>query len=323
MSRCAGGAVSVTGARGAPVFSAGGHCFTWQGVIEAARASGEWVALQRQVVQMLARERDLATTDRLPTLTEVRLAANEFRHRRNLLSADELEEWLARRDITIEEWRAEMRRSLLEPLDRPLDAPPEAIAVERSSWVHAVCSGKLAGYARALAEGVAVHLREHPLTLKPAELAALPAERGRFCAAQLSEPKLAEEARNNLIGWTRLDCRVLIHSDEMVVREAALCVTQDGRELADVATDAGAELRELSCFLEDAEPALRARLLPARPGELIGPLISGDDRLLVAVLRRTPPTPGDPAVQRRAGKAIMRRALAAEVSRRVTWHEHL
>jgi hypothetical protein len=100
-------------------------------------------------------------------------------------------------------------------------------------------------------------------------------------------------------------------------------VTQDGRELADVAVDAGLELRELSCFLEDAEPALRARLLAARPGELIGPLVSGEDHLLVAVLHRTPPTPGDPAVHQRAGEAITRRALAAEVSRQVSWHEHL
>jgi hypothetical protein len=315
--------VSVTGARGAPVFSAAGHCFTWQMVIEAARARGDWGALQRHVVRMLARERDLATTDGLPTFTEVRLAANEFRYQHNLLSADELEEWLARRDITMDEWRAEMRRSLLEPLDRPLDAPPEAVAVERSSWVHAVCSGKLAGYARALAEEVAVHLRENPSMLMPAELTALPAERERFCAAQLSESKLAAEVRNNVIGWTRLDCRALIHRDEMVVREAALCVTQDGRELADVAVDAGAELRELSCFLEDAEPALRARLLAARPGELIGPFLSGEDHLLVAILDRTPPIPGDPAVHQRAGETIIRRALAAEVSRQVSWHEHL
>jgi hypothetical protein len=178
------GAVSVTGARGAPVFSAGGHCFTWQVVIEAAQARGDWWALQRHMVRMLARERDLATTDGLPTFTEVRLAANDFRYQHNLLSADELEEWLARRDITMEEWRAEMRRSLLEPLDRPLDAPPEAVAVERSSWVHAVCSGKLARYAQALAEDVAVHLREHPLTLTPAELAVRDAGRtraGRRC----------------------------------------------------------------------------------------------------------------------------------------------
>ena len=70
------------------------------------------------------------------------------------------------------------------------------------------------------------------------ELARLAQEREQFCAAQLREPVLAAEIADNKVGWTRLDLMRLIHRDEMVVREAALCVRMDGRELAAVAADA-------------------------------------------------------------------------------------
>jgi hypothetical protein len=63
-----------------------------------------------------------------------------------------------------------------------------------------------------------------PLTLAPDGLAGLPEKRERFCAEQLRQPVLANEISDNQVGWTPLDLRCLRHRDEMVVREAALCV---------------------------------------------------------------------------------------------------
>ena len=310
----------MTSALDTPVFSAGGYRFTWVEVIDAARVRGDWATLQRYVVGQLARERDLSVVGALPTSAETRAAANEFRYQLNLLSADELQEWLARRDISPEEWMAEMRRSLLEPAE-PVTAPsPEA--VDRVSWVHAVCSGKLFQYAETLAEEVAVHLSEKPLTPPLEALATLGRGRDRFCTAQLHERALAAEIENNKIGWTRLDLRVLIHPDEMVMREAALCVRLDNRELADVAADSGAQLDDVSLLLDDAEPTLRTRLLAASSGELIGPLATKTGHRLVLVLARIPPSMDDPVVRCRAEKAVINRALAAEVNRYVNWHEH-
>jgi hypothetical protein len=311
----------VTSARDTRVFSAGGYRFTWVEVIDAARIRGDWTALQRHVAGLLARERDLSAYGALPTSAETRSAADDFRYQRKLLSADELEEWLARRDISVEQWMAEMRRSLLEPTNANAEESPEGF--ERISWVHAVCSGKLAQFARTLAEEVAVHLTEQPSTAPGKDQSALPRGREQFCAAQLREPALATEIRNNKIGWTRFDLQLLIHPDEMVVREAALCVRLDGRELADVAADAGAQLQDVSLLLDDAEPALRTRLLAADPGELIGPLATGADHRLLRVLRRIPPSLDDPAVRRRAEETVIDRALAAAVNRHVNWHEHL
>lgn len=311
----------MTNARNTPVFSAGGHCFTWVEVIEAARARGDWAALQRHVLAVLARESELAATNELPSAVRVQAAARQFRYRHNLISADDLEEWLSRRDITIDEWIAEVRRSLLEPAADVSLSSPEA--VERADWVHAICSGKLAAFAKTLAEEVAVHVSEQPLTLARDELAALSEKRERFGAAQVVESTLAREVRDNNVGWTRFDLQYLVHADDMVVREAALCVRLDGRNLGDVAADVGVPLHETSLLLEDAEPVLRTRLIAASPGEVVGPHATESGHQLVHVVRRVPPTLDDAGVRRRAEEAITRRALAAQVNRHVNWHEQL
>lgn len=311
--------MSLSTVHSARVFSAGGHCFTWVEVVEWVRARGEWAALQERVAGLLARERELAATSALPTAAEVQAAADNFRDRHQVLTADELEQWLERHDVSVEEWKGEMLRSLLEPVGDTSAMPPDV--VERACWVHGICSGKLAAFARTLAEEVAVHLRDQPLTLAPAGLAELPGKRERFCADQLRRPVLANEITDNQIGWTRLDLQWLIHHDEMVVREAALCVRLDGRQLADVAADASAELHEASVLLDDVEPALHTRLLTARPGELVGPVATGRDHQLVLLVRRVAPSLDDPAVHRRAEETVIKRALAAEVNRHVNWHE--
>ena len=313
--------MSVENARNRPVFSAGTHSFTWIDVIEAARARGDWAALQREVVALLTRERELAAADALPSGLQVKAAATEFRYEHNLVSADELLEWLDQRGLSVDEWMAEMRRSLLQPAEPESTVPPDVL--ERASWVHAVCSGRLAEYARMLAEEVAVHLSEQPPTLAPEQLGALSEKRQRFCEAQLDESALDAEVRNDDGGWTRMDLQYLKHHDEMVVREAALCVRLDGRELVDVGKDAGAEMWETSVLLDDAEPMLRTRLLAASVGELIGPLATETDHRLVLLVRRLSPTLDDPVVRRRAEQTINRRALAAAVNRHVNWHEHL
>jgi hypothetical protein len=125
------------------------------------------------------------------------------------------------------------------------------------------------------------------------------------------------EINYNKLGWTHLDLRVLIHHDQMVVREAALRVRMDRRELADVAADAGVRLRERSLLLDDAEPALKTRLLAAAPGDLIGPLATASDDRLMLVVRRVPASLDDAMVRRRAQETPINRALSAEVNRYV------
>ena len=99
--------MTVASATDTPVFTAGGYRFTWVEVIEGARVRGEWAALQRHVAGLLSRERELSAVGALPSGAETRTAGNGFRYQLNLLSADELEAWLARRNISVQEWMDE------------------------------------------------------------------------------------------------------------------------------------------------------------------------------------------------------------------------
>ena len=99
----------VSTALSARVFSAGGHCFTWAEVVGFASARGEWAALERRVVALLVREQELAAAGALPDAATMQAAADSFRDRYNVLTADELEQWLARNDVSLQEWKGEMR----------------------------------------------------------------------------------------------------------------------------------------------------------------------------------------------------------------------
>lgn len=300
-----------------PVFTAGERCFTWSDVIDAAQARGDWAQLQREERGLLARDRQSAATDSQPSDDEIRAAAVAFRYRRRLLSGDELNAWLQAAGITLSEWTTEMRRSVLEPASA--DVPVNDTELERDTWVHAVCSGALGEYANRFAEEVAVHLGEQQAV---DDLAGLSAGWERFCRDRSHDSALTAEIESNKMNWTRTDLHRLIHDDEMVVREAALCVRMDGRTLAEVSVDAGAALEETSTALDDAEPALRSRLIAARDGDLIGPLRIGEHYELALVVRRIAPRLDDDAIRTRARKTVVERALAAEVSRQVNWHWH-
>lgn len=313
--------MSVTDVRDGPVFGAGGRSFTWVDVIDAARARGDWAALEGEVAGLLAREDELAATGALPDNARTRLAGNEFRHDHHLLTADEMMDWLSRRDISLDEWTAEMGRSLLDPTEN--QAPPAADRLERACWVHAVCSGKLQTYARTFAEEVAVQLSEQQTMPPSIDRAGLAAARERFCRGRLTEAALAAEIDNNVIGWTQLDICCLAQRDEVVAREAALCLRVDDRELADVAADVGVELRAISLLLDDAPPALHTWLIVAGPGEIVGPVAVGAEYWLARVERRVPPSLDDAVVRARAATTIAEQALAAEVNRHVNWHEHI
>jgi hypothetical protein len=302
-----------------PIFSAGERCFTWVDVIEAARARGSWTALQHELLCLLARESELATAESLPSKADVRSAGNDFRYRLNLLSADEFQGWLASNDVTVAEWVGEMRRSLLEPADSQSRLSGDEL--ERATWVHAVCSGELANLARLFAEEVAVHLRNHS-NVTPCDFARLAGQRDQFCAEQSQEPALAAQVESHQLEWTAFDLTVLTLRDEMVAREAAMCVKLDGRSLPDIAAAAGAQLHEDRVLLDDVETSLRTRLIGAYPGDLIGPVDVGRQYDVVLVVRRIAPKLQHHEVRRRAAELVISKALAAEVNRRVNWHEH-
>ena len=276
--------LAVSGVLGRPVFSVGRRQFRWADVAEPL----DWKALTRPAAGPVA-EADL------------RDAEARFRYERSLVAAEEMEAWLDRWELSIGEWRDYLRGALP--------------AGDRAAWVSAVCSGALEQAAQELAaKAAAAEALGEPDLDRAYE---------RFVAEAVTAEALGSILETRRSDWIRVDCRTLVFPAEAAAREAALCVRDDGMALAEVAAQAGVEMREHALYLEDAGDELGNALLSARTGELLGPLPLADRFALVLVDDKVEPTLDDPEILRSVQEAARRRAIEREVVNRVTWHERV
>jgi hypothetical protein len=295
--------LAVAGVLERRVFSVGGREFRWSDVADTA----DWDDLRRTAGNGLA-----ALAAAPPTDGEVQEAGARFRYDRNLVAGEEMEAWLRRWELTVQEWRGYLARTLA----RGRAGTAEAVEPdERAVWAEAVCSGTLERLAQELAARAAAAqaLGEDDLDRAFA----------RFVADAQDHRTLESLLEIRKADWLRVDCRTLVLDSETAAREAALCVRDDGMALAEVSAQAGVAMREHSLYVEDAADQLGKALLSARTGELLGPLPLADRYALVLVDGKVEPALDDPEILRRVQEAARRRAIEREVVSRVTWHERV
>jgi hypothetical protein len=279
--------LAVSGVLERPVFTVGRRQFRWADVADRL----DWEALKRSASVPPSGVSEAELTD----------AEARFRYERSLVAAEEMEAWLDRWELTVGEWRDYLRGTLARD--------------ERAAWITAVCSGTLERAAHELAaKAVAAEATGEPDLDRAYE---------RFVSDAVTPEALRSLLDTRKADWIRVDCRTLLLQTEAAAREAALCVRDDGMALAEVAAQAGVEMREHSLYLEDAADELGKALLSARTGELLGPVPLADRFALVLVDDKVEPTLDDPEILRRVQEAARRRAIEREVVNRVTWHERV
>jgi len=256
---------------------------------------------------------------------EVREAAKHFRYSRNLLAADELEEWLGRWGMTRSEWLASVRRSLLRSKwSNELEAveeqhPVDAALIAAVIRIEGICSGAFEHVARKLANRAAAAaavgtVAEGPLALDEAF--------DRFKVEEVSVRAVEKELERRRLDWIRIEGEALTLHEEDVAKEAVLSI-RDGMSFEEVAKQAGVAPQALSRYLDDAETELQPLLLSAEEGTLIGPVQIGEVFLLLRVQGKRPPATSDLDVVDRAEAALLNRAVDREVHQRVRWLERL
>ena len=322
----------------ATVFVVDGVAHTWADVLTAARWWGEDVALDREARAGLSCEREADAAGAGPDRATVRAAARTFRYSHRLISAEELEAWLARWRLTAGEWLAWLRRRVVLETQSPAGdqraVDPEDVAAVR--WPTAVCSGRLSAWARELARrsAAAAAVGRMPAAGLPDEtrLALLDAALADFREQSATPQAVQRLVATRWLDWSRIDCSWVELASTDAGDEARLCVEHDGRDLQAVAALAGAVASQRRLWLDDVPAALRQPLRSARDGELIGPVVI-DDRTDVLPLRclrtfvlvqlhtRTAPDPEDPEVLARGRAAVADRELQVQVHSRVRWHE--
>lgn len=288
-----------------PAFFVDDTAYSWGDVLLSAELRGTFARLTEETKLGVAAARRTTVEPEA-----VRAAAAQFRHGRGLLSAEELEAWLARWRIELGEWTEHVRRGLLlERRGAELEPAAEDAEVARAVAVDAACSGFLEREARQLASAAVLAAGDaHGI----AEIVASAAD-ARAALGRASDVEREIELR--ALEWTRIDAELLELADMDAAGEAALCVRVDGRSLEDVAADCGVPLQRRAVYLEDAEH----ELLGARAGDLVGPVARDGGYLLVHVLERTPPSADDPELRRRAESYLVDRAIERELEKRLRW----
>ncbi len=342
----------------ANVFSVEGEPYSWRDVILSAVLRGDWRAAERRARQGAACARLAeASGAGLPT-GALEAAGSEFRYAHDLVTAQSMEEWLARNGVTVQEWTACLRRNLLRArhsgnIEEPVRTYPisheDAV---RLTLVDAVCSSELATWAHALAERAAAHaylqggvapasadvaqagspepVDSSALTVlwgdDPTLLAAAVRRLRRldeslqgFRTTLVTERAVQDYISTRQLDWVRFDCRVMAFPNAGMAAEAALMLREDGERFTSVYQVAHTEPRAAQFFLDQIEEAMRDHFLGSRPGDLIGPVHVDNEFVLYQVEEKVLPTIRDADVRRRAEDGVLSTALDQQLERRVKW----
>lgn len=307
--------------------------FGWGEIVLAAETWGEWRPFFEATRQSLSCLRHAAKTGHMPDTFETREIANAFRYARNLISADEARNWLSRRGLTVEEWMDYLRGQMLrERWSNKLEAILAGNLVSDAEVVrvihcHAVCADKLNEWSLKLAGRAAIAASSGLFETAPVpsirsskELvrrieAEFQLQRQRSVTLKLIESKIADHR----LDWIRVDSRYIWFGEERIAREAALCVTDDGLTLEEVAHDAHAIVQQWSFFLDEIEPGTRPRFLAARKGDWLGPIKMIEGFPLFSIVGKRMPAADDVEIRNRAEEAIIAGMMEQAIDERVTW----
>jgi hypothetical protein len=300
--------------------------FDWSDLVVAARWWGDWSRIAHDANSALLSIERARASGLVLDGPEFDAEAHRFRYARHLLSADELERWLAERGLDVPRWFDYVRGVVLSgPPEGSRPALASGSVAPDALWTHAICSGALGRVASRLANRTAVAVAAGESLpagrLSGAQVGELDLGFDRFCARSAHTSALIRALDRHREAWTHVDLRWLVTPDLHVAREVALGVRVDGRTLAEVADHAGLACARRRLVLEQVEEPLRASLLGAGRGELIGPLSMAGAHAVVEVLDRRAPSLDQPHVAERARRAAIERAVEREIAERVTWHE--
>ena len=310
-----------------PCFAVDGEVYQWPDVFAYAKTSGRWADLVQSARAGVAcaMHADASPTEeeRLEALVDA--AGDEFRYARDLLTADEMEAWLAERGLTARTWLESVRRRVLlelwaeqvddlvarySPTSEDVDAALASDMVCEDG--HRALAERFAAVAAAAAAGGGVSPDED-------RYAALRAAAERFRATAVTDEALRREISSHQMDWVRIDCRAVEFEDQAEAREAALCLREDGLPLEEVAEAAHVSVGALSFYLDEIDTEERSRFLAAHSGSVIGPIPVEDVHILYHVDAKVMPSVADPAVHERASAIISSRAVEIEAQQRVQW----
>ncbi len=292
--------------------------------------TGAWPDFEADVADGLALER--ARPGAVPD-DEVEAAVVDFRRGRRLISGAETATWLSERGLRLADVRAVLRRNALRARPGRADrAEPDARLVP-VLWPEAVCAGILTACADELrawhtaADAVEVDDAANdvpdcdavvalaPLSTaevrgRTSALASMRAAYARFRATAVTEREIEARLAAHRLDWTVVSGVAVTLPTEGAARELRLRVTHDRDPLGRVVDELGIAPTPREVELADARSDLRADLLAAAPGDVVGPWSDDDGwHVLEVAGRRETDGASDETMRQRARDELVKEHL--------------
>ncbi len=141
----------------------------------------------------------------------------------------------------------------------------------------------------------------------------------RFVASVSTPTALRDQLTAHRLDWVRVEYQEARFPSLAIANEAALCVRDDGTELAVIAAEAGVRTVRVIDWLDAESPARVALLLGAGVGDLLGPLSDHDEFALVQLTGKQLPSLDDPVVTARASHAALDHAATRIANDHIRW----
>jgi hypothetical protein len=271
-------------------------------------------------------------------------AAEEFRYRHDLITAEETEAWLANRGLTFADFSAYFARqycagavheSFSSEQIQYASGPQELrhlfvaelilsgtlgdMTVKLMWRLAARCAGK-----EPAPDAIAVEKRKFldRIGIEPAQLAHWLEEIGRDLhwlnemlameavyadhCAKLLVPEARQRGLMALrLRLTRFEIELIELESNDAAREALFCVREDGMSLEEVATDGRYPYRLANFLLEDLPAEVQQKYLSVSQGDLLEPLPHADGFELCRIIKKVEPRLEDPTVKLRVDQRLL------------------
>lgn len=273
-------------------------------------------------------------------------AAEAFRYKHDLITAEETEQWLGARGLTLDDFSNYFSRQYwgtalserIEPQEIDYFSAPGGL--RNAFTAQLILSGKLDLMTTQFSWRLAARsAAKEPDPEVIAEEERIFFERNQFGPAQLPnwlerlgrdsdwfsemlaleaayrqrcETLLVPQARQRELATlrlplTRFEMEVIELESRDAAQEALLCVREDGMSMEEVATEGRYPYHRVACLLEDLSDDLQPRFLSVVNGEVLEPMVRGEGFQLYRVTRKIEPQPDDPAIQTRIEQRLLER----------------
>jgi hypothetical protein len=326
------------------VCACGTHEYTARDAIDAAIFRGELEEKWQTFLGHVAAEERADELELELDESAISAAAEEFRYRQDLITAEETENWLANRGLTFGDFSAYfVRRYCAGALEEGFSseeigytsAPQESrhlflaelilsgqlddMTVKLMRRLAARCAGK-----EPTSDAIDVEKRNflHRIGIEPAQMADWLEKMGRDSQwldemlameavyAAHCDTLLVPEARQRelmalRLRLTRFEVELIELESQDAAQEALFCVREDGMSLEEVATEGRYPYRIANFLLEDLPKEVQQKYLSVSQGDLLGPMPRSDGFSLCRIIEKVEPRLDDPTVKLRVDQRLL------------------